>query len=279
MTTPNKIYNESEFPKPQIKWKLSKDEVWNQCFESLPETEKVHKKIKLNKFWKVAMVASVAVLIGFTFFANLYTTKVVCPIADKMVAQLPDGSTVNLNADSYIEFKPYWWFVEREVKMNGEAFFKVKKGAKFQVQTPQGTVEVLGTSFNVWARKKNFKVACITGKVRVNSHKQTLVLHPKQTVSLKAKKLKRSSIKNENASIGWIKNKFEFTNKPLKHVLEEIERQYGVKINNKSIGRKFYSGNFSSTLALDSVLKLISTPMEIKIVKSEKKSYYIVKKK
>ncbi len=46
-----------------------------------------------------------------------------------------------------------------------EGFFKVQKGNKFIVHTPAGDVEVMGTSFNVFAREEASKVSCVTGKL------------------------------------------------------------------------------------------------------------------
>ena len=45
------------------------------------------------------------------------------------------------------------WKNERSVNLDGEGFFKVAKGSKFDVETSAGTVSVVGTQFNVKNRK------------------------------------------------------------------------------------------------------------------------------
>ncbi|MBN8567437.1 MAG: FecR domain-containing protein, partial [Flavobacteriales bacterium] len=55
---------------------------------------------------------------------------------------LPDNSTVLLNSGSEIEYKKWNWNNERKLKLNGEAYFKVAKGKKFEVATELGKVTV-----------------------------------------------------------------------------------------------------------------------------------------
>ena len=73
---------------------------------------------------------------------------------------LPDGSKVILNANSTLTFKEHWTNkTVRVVKLQGEAFFEVKKkgtNEQFIVQTDRGIIRVLGTSFNVKQRAKAF---------------------------------------------------------------------------------------------------------------------------
>ena len=58
---------------------------------------------------------------------------------------LPDGSAVSLSPNSKMEFGSD--ADSRDVNLNGEAFFEVKKGVPFTVNTANGNVSVLGTSF------------------------------------------------------------------------------------------------------------------------------------
>jgi ferric-dicitrate binding protein FerR (iron transport regulator) len=65
---------------------------------------------------------------------------------------LPDQSIVWLNNNSEISFDQNLNQQKvRKVKLRGEAFFEVQPdpARPFQVETPHGLIEVLGTSFNV----------------------------------------------------------------------------------------------------------------------------------
>jgi len=61
---------------------------------------------------------------------RFYTQTITVPKGHHLVAQLPDGSTVDLNADTKLSYHPYWWRFARTVNFEGEGFFKVKKGKK-----------------------------------------------------------------------------------------------------------------------------------------------------
>ena len=89
---------------------------------------------------------------------------------------MPDGSSVNLNAGSELEYTSFNWKKNRVLSLGGEAFFKVKKGKTFTVITKEGNVKVLGTQFKVKSREKLYEVTCFEGKVQVVIQKDTLVL-------------------------------------------------------------------------------------------------------
>src|SRR6185437_3682694 len=71
---------------------------------------------------------------------------------------LPDSSVVTLNANSKLRIPEQWTEASgRQVWLEGEAYFAVQKKAataeKFVVHTTEVDVEVLGTKFNVNARR------------------------------------------------------------------------------------------------------------------------------
>ena len=62
---------------------------------------------------------------------------------EQKVIELPDGSLVTMNSKSTIEFNPDSWESSRILNLSGEAYFKVKKGSQFTVNTSNGDVVVL----------------------------------------------------------------------------------------------------------------------------------------
>ena len=60
---------------------------------------------------------------------------------------MPDKSVITLNADSRLSFVEGNWMNNRSVSLEGEAFFDVKKGTKFEVNSEVGKVTVLGYQF------------------------------------------------------------------------------------------------------------------------------------
>lgn len=79
-----------------------------------------------------------------------------------------DNSSVILAPGSNLKYDESKWDDRRQVKLTGQAYFEVSKGATFTVETKQGTVTVLGTQFEVWERDDQMRVSCIEGRVRVN---------------------------------------------------------------------------------------------------------------
>ncbi len=261
-----------------IKWEVSKEEVWNDVSEQIKQGKLVQMKPKtMYKQWLIA--ASLALLLSLGVFIRVHTERIKSPAGTHATAELPDGSKVFLNADAQISYHPYWWKISRSVRLKGEAFFEVKKGKKFSVVSENGITEVLGTSFNIFARNKKYEVTCVTGKVKVSSTKtkQSVIIKPKQKVSVSPKgELKVKDNVDINNTKAWISNKFVFTSTPLKQVFEEIERQYNTKI---ILAQKFefeYTGNFDKKKSVEETLQLICRPFNLKIEKKSG-SYYIHK--
>ncbi|MBK8505327.1 MAG: FecR domain-containing protein [Saprospiraceae bacterium] len=82
---------------------------------------------------------------------------------------LPDGSAVDLNANSSLRLGSQWVEGIQEVWLEGEAYFEVEKnlskGVKFTVHTNGPDVEVVGTHFNVDSRKEETRIYLEEGKV------------------------------------------------------------------------------------------------------------------
>src|SRR3546814_17700403 len=83
---------------------------------------------------------------------------------------LPDGSKVHLNAESTLKYPTRFSEHERVVELEGEAFFEVRKSETrpFKVASYGQVVEVLGTTFNVYAyHDSEIKTTLAEGNVRV----------------------------------------------------------------------------------------------------------------
>ncbi len=167
--------------------------------------------------------------------------------------KLPDGSMVLLNAKTELGWSPGKWTKSRHVTLDGEANFKTKKGKKFIVKTELGTVEVMGTTFNVYARKDVLEVKCLEGKVQVNNTegKQKVLLKKGEEVNVEGGWMgKRQKLSFYPA---WDKGESRFREVPLERVLDEVERQYGVRVFADSIENKSYKGKFSHKSLTDAM--------------------------
>ncbi|MEM8889604.1 MAG: FecR family protein, partial [Bacteroidota bacterium] len=134
--------------------------------------------IRPMRFSRLAVAVSIFLLAGFTgwFLISLQNNFEIhkTVYGEWKTIDLPDGSIVKLNANSELRFAEKWEAAaDREVWLEGEAFFEVEKkpatGAKFMVKTQGVSVEVLGTSFNVNSRNKETEVFLEEGKIKLNA--------------------------------------------------------------------------------------------------------------
>ncbi|KJJ37934.1 FecR family protein [Aequorivita vladivostokensis] len=210
--------------------------------------------------WKVAAVF--ALLLAGYYYTTTLDTSVKTEIAQTQRFLLPDGSEVALNAASKITYNKKDWANIRELTLDGEAYFKVKKGSNFSVKTDEGTVSVLGTQFNVSARDGLFTVACFEGLVSVAFNDTLLKLPAGQKIQIENGKLMLNEA-NPNHLPVWLNDESSFENVSLQRVLEELERQFAVKVtvNNVNLDKKF-TGTFTHK-NLELALKSICEPLQL----------------
>lgn len=210
-----------------------------------------------------------AACIGLVAFFALYnpTTTVEVGNGEHFVHTLPDNSKVNLNAASKISFKAGDFDGNRIVNLEGEAFFEVEKGQSFKVITPNGTVEVLGTSFNVNARNGQLEVDCRTGKVKVTAKQSSQILTKGLGTKLNTNKsaLEDTYETNVDKQIGWINGIFYLEEIPFKVAIAELERQFDIVITcdtslQSKIGDYSFKSNDLKTALDDVVFQLNAIP-------------------
>jgi ferric-dicitrate binding protein FerR (iron transport regulator) len=100
-------------------------------------------------------------------------------LADKTVGWVAPGTAIQFQLSNNN--------TERELAVNGEVFLSIAKDADrpFIVQVPNGTINVLGTSFGVNTIENDSVVVSLTeGKVRMITAADALTLHPGEAVHL-----------------------------------------------------------------------------------------------
>lgn len=216
---------------------------------------------KTNPFASLLRIAAViAVLLAGYLFVNNLDTNVETAIAETKTIALPDDSQVILNAASTITYKKSKWDKKRALDLKGEAYFKVAKGKLFDVKTPEGTVSVLGTEFNVYTRDNTLLVQCYEGLVQVTTP-DTIIKVPAGT-KLKIDQGKYvSKDSSQKIAPSWIDDETDFENLRFDLVLEQLKRQYPivVKIDGVDMDQKI-SGSFTHK-NLDIALQSICNPL------------------
>ncbi|NOY48935.1 MAG: FecR family protein [Chlorobi bacterium] len=212
-----------------------------------------------SKNW-LRPVLRIAAILALSFSVYYYTTTLDTNIstlaAQKTEIQLPDASQVLLNAASTLTYNKSDWETNRDVTLEGEAFFKVTKGSKFSVNTSTGTVTVLGTQFNIKQRNNYFEVICYEGSVKVTHNTNIVILKPGNSFLLIDGEIIAKE-KETASNPSWINNESSFKSMPFAYVIREFERQYNVTINTQDIDLKqLFTGSFvhnDKELALKSI--------------------------
>ena len=230
---------------------------------SSPKQKVVH----LNYNWIFKIAALFIIIIGLYFSFNfLSNTNFTAENGSETALILPDESEVILNSGSNLSYKKWNWENNRLIKLEGEAFFKVAKGKKFEVNTTAGKVTVLGTQFNVKQRNNRFEVTCYEGKVQVIYRDKIVIL----TKGMKTIFENDKNIDVPNTSINqpeWINDEIVFYKENLNNIISEIERKYNVTIElNSNNNQQVFSGNIPSN-DLDVALEILTKTYHLKIAK------------
>lgn len=188
---------------------------------------------------------------------------------------LPDSTTVHLNSGSRLVYNKDFGNGNREVWLDGEAFFEVTKDAThpFLVNTKRMTVKVLGTVFNVKAynTKEDIETTVVEGKVEVSlreNEEKKVILLPNEKIALRNNKIleagaavpaataplnykvqtvKLDKEKNDMPEEAvWIKEKVVFTDEPFEMVALKMERWYDIHIHfeNEKLKNILMNGDF-----------------------------------
>lgn len=241
--------------------------IQEQAFRLVPESQVPTVKIYQRQWFKTAAIFLVFISIGFIAYQtltrhdNLITKDVVNSYVkisntsnkSKLVL-MNDGSLAVLTPGSEMQFPSTFKGKERNVYLQGEAFFEVHKDHDhpFLVHSQNMITRVLGTSFTVKAFKNDaeFKVTVNTGKVWVYDEKTkptaekkdvVIALTPNQRVTYKRSALqfkKDTLIHPLLLSKEVAVKELNFTNIPFSTVISKLNVAYGIQIeyNKQKLG-------------------------------------------
>ncbi len=246
-------------------------ELFLQQQERVSNLENSSKLVSISKriYFKIAAAAVLFITIGtlgYFYFTKQGTTIVA---GNKVLVEtLPDNSVVTLNKNSTLFYdKPFNKEV-REVRLKGEAFFKVApdKQKPFEIEVNNIRVHVVGTSFNVKSDNTGTEVIVETGVVTVNIKDKSVRVLPHQKVYVQ----KDSDQLVVQANHGELYNYYrtdEFTcnNTPLYELVGALNKNYGVniKIPDTSVAQMRLTTKFKKENLAD-ILKVISETLDVK---------------
>lgn len=195
------------------------------------------------------MIASVALFLAIAIPGTLYFSarqgslapfmetssnlrSVVATVGQRVKYTFPDGSSAVLAPGTTLQYAEGFGRTTREVLIDGEALFTVVQddGVPFIVKNDGASVRVLGTTFLVrqYSREATMKVVVAQGKVSVAAN--ILTSGDAATVSSngKAEVLRGTDI---SSTLSWTTGKLTFHRTPLREIIPELERWYGIQVS------------------------------------------------
>ena len=246
-------------------------------YQNIMSQAKEKPVVTLHNNWFLKVAAIIAIALGTLFILKYQvTTTEYAKAGEKTTFLLPDDSEIALNSDSEIRYKKWNWSSNRSLDLKGEAFFKVAKGEKFDVNTSLGKVTVVGTQFNVRARNTDFEVECYEGKVKVAFNNKTLFLEKGNSIIVRSgKQLQSLPLTTDKPS--WLLNELKLNAAALNEAISEIERHYTVEIEHSKISSDQY---FTGILPLDNIdtaLKILCKTYHLDYIKTSDKKITLIK--
>lgn len=191
---------------------------------------------------------------------------------------LPDSTKVWLNANSTIGVAKDYGKHNRAIRLEGEAFFEVKRNPKlpFVVASQSIAISVLGTSFNVRSYKslEEIQVAVSSGRVKVADTSSGNLAELTIDDNMVYRKDKGTfKVTRVNAALGsaWREGRLVFENERFDVLAQGFYNLYGVKLatDDDQVAALRYSLVLRYEMNKNEAMALICTVLNRKYRKEE----------
>ena len=221
----------------------------------------------------IKIAAVVAITLGGSYFYYQSSLEkelmamqtITVPAGQRINITLVDGTNVWLNARTSLSYPVKFGKNNRQVVLDGEAYFDVTKDKSkpFIVQTDNYNVEVLGTQFdvNAYSETGEFETTLMSGSVKVASvsdSTQKITLKPNNKVFLQDGKLHVTAVDDYNP-YRWKEGLICFKNETFTSIMKDFEKYYGltIQVKNKNVFKYVYTGKFRQTDGIDYALRVL----------------------
>jgi transmembrane sensor len=229
------------------------------------------KEAKIIPFYQqrvFAIAASMLLLVGLFFMVRPFLmtpvsmTELACNAGQIKEFTLSDQTRIILYGKSKIKYDSEAFKTDRQLQLEGEAYFEVNQKGAFEVNFDQGQVNVLGTKFNILTTKGEAAVKCFEGKVEVKIDNEPTILTPGKGIRKNGLN-KFDSFEFRPDVLPGIENYRLIENASLEEVCNTLSVFYDIKIVNNNVDlKRTFSGQINQN-NLDSALVMIFTPMGI----------------
>lgn len=249
-------------------------EVPSHVFDTIIQKNNVSARSTRSPWLAIAASLSALLIIGAAAFFTLRSTDNVIESLpatastthQKSFIRLPDGSTVVLNAGSFLNYpQSFEGEKHRIVNLKGEGFFDIKHDPAHPFKVISGNVvtTVLGTAFNIKAspNEKEVTVTVSRGKVEVSADKKLVgVLTKDQRVTIKNGLAYKPETVLPREATAWMEKEIVFDDVTLTDALAELEDRFNVtiKLMNERASECRFTGSFVHEENIEQILLVIS---------------------
>jgi ferric-dicitrate binding protein FerR (iron transport regulator) len=222
-------------------------------------------------YYKIAafLVLGASLVFAFSKLSSPQYLEYHTAYGETKTISLPDSSTVILNSNSTLKFSENWQSNDtRELWLDGEAYFSVLHKVNhqpFRVYTEEGmSVEVLGTTFNVYHRTDETKVMLNSGKIKLHlpsqSAAENIIMKPGEFVEYKQKTFSKRMV-NPRTYTAWTEKKLILDHTSLREMVEMLRDNYGVEVtvSDDSLLSQTVSGSMPISDVRSLVLQIAQT--------------------
>ena len=230
-------------------------------FSEEKQSERLKRKTRILPIlqWTARIAAVMIILFGsgllfkdYRYNKSAQLQTVAVPAGQRAQITLADGTKVWLNSQSTLTYASNFGRQERNVLLDGEAYFEVSKNEKipFFVNTETNKVRVVGTSFNVCAYNgsNEFETTLVTGIVDIytlKGEKPITRLEKGEFFGLYNGKAQKKILPSYDY-LRWKEGLYCFDDSPLSCMFSKLEKYYNVKItvNNPKLLDYHCTGKF-----------------------------------
>lgn len=280
--------NRKEFIRERIRFDAS-------LLVDMPMSQKKKRSFRNVPLWllrSLEVAACLLILLSSLYIYNYNTSeskllpdsyqRIKVPAGNRANLLLPDGTNVWLNANTTLFYPVAFNGEKREVKLDGEAYFEVKKSKNpFIVKTDKCEIEVLGTTFNVeaYSDEGDFRTTLYEGKIQLYNSEVTesITLSPGQTAELVNNVLQVTPTKDKNA-YRWKDGLIYIEDQSFEEIMKMFEKFYDVQIliNNPKAKTLGYQGKLRINDGIDHALHVLQNDFPFSYEYDEKHNTIII---
>jgi len=248
-------------------------------------SDRKNNKRKISWYGALGKVAAAAIILVMVSFGSIYLykgtvnidsplglTETSTPLGGQTRLLLPDGSVAWVNAMSQLKYGSGFGTTDRQLYLEGEAYFEVNKNDQLPFSVSAGNMEVIatGTIFNVRSYKDDNKwevdlleggVDVVVSNKRYKLQSDEKAIYDKISASV--------SIEPTDAYMAaqWTNGKLSFYQASIPDIYKMLERHFNVRIqiDSDELKEEYFLGSINLEMSLSEILSYLDVDKKYRI--------------